>query len=335
MSQNNNKFYIFIFTIFSILLKINCELQLPYFYSFESTGEFQVINIETNEAILNNTLSIDLQVYLVYGSTISTISNKPIFNLFVSEIQSRVFYTIDYDSDSNQFSNKSEELKLPNSLGFEYDTSAFFYNPVTNTFILPCHIDGTPQTVLSFIEWDFKNSKINTFKNPEKFKYMTLPVSAYNPYTDELFTFLSDPNNVPYVQVNMNNSFSVDNVKIYEFSKKSATLPNIANIFINTQGGLIGTGYIKETSELFVCEIDFKTLSCSIEFTTLISSFDNNFSVIYPSSDLAYLIILVGNGFNCDTIEINYLNLFTYKVDYTFKINNFFQKPQNSPVIYF
>ncbi|EAL61328.1 hypothetical protein DDB_G0292236 [Dictyostelium discoideum AX4] len=330
------KFYLLILTVFSILLtKINCELQLPYFYSFESTGNFQVINVETNEAVLNSTLSIDLQVLLVYGSTISTVSNKPIFNLFVSEINSRVFYTIDYDSDSNQFSNKSVQLTLPTTLGFEYDPSTFFYNPVTNSFILPCHIDGLTQNVLSFIEWDFKNSKINTYKNVESFKYMTLPISAYNPYTDELFTFLTGPNNAPYVQINMNNSFSVDNVKVIKFPSKSATLPNIGNIFINTQGGLVGTGYIEGTSELFVCEIDFKTLSCSIEYTTLISSFDNNFSVIYPSSDLSYLIILVGNGFNCDTIEINYLNLFTYKVDYTFKINNFFKNPQDSPVLFF
>ncbi|KAN0016157.1 hypothetical protein ACTFIU_006116 [Dictyostelium citrinum] len=335
INNNNNKFYLLILTIFSLLLKTNCELQLPYFYSFESTGVFQVINIETNEAILNNTLSIDLQVNLVYGSQISSVSNKPIFNLFVSDISGRIFYTIDYDSGLDQFSNKSVELKLPNNLSFEYDDSAFNYISNTGLFILTCHIDGTPQTVLSFIEWDFKNSKINIYKNPEKFKYMSLPVSAYNPFTNELFTFFTDSSDIPYVQINMNNSLSVENEKIYKFSHPSATLPNIGNIFINTQGGLVGTGYIDGTSELFVCEIDLDTLSCSIEFTASILSFDNNFSVIYRSSDLAYLIILVGNGFNCDTIEFNYLNLFTYKVDYTFKTNNFFKAPQNHPVLYF
>ncbi|KAN0052840.1 hypothetical protein ACTA71_006947 [Dictyostelium dimigraforme] len=338
MKQNYTTIYLIILllTILTFISKINCEqLQLPYFYSFKSTGVFEVVNIETNESILNQTLSINLQVNLIYGSQISSVSNKPIFNLFVSDPSGRIYYTIDYDSGLNEFSNKSTELKLSDKVGFEFDDSAFKYISDTGSFILSCHIDGTPQTILSIIEWDFKNLKINYFKNQEKFQYSSLPVTAYNSYSGELYTFFTDTNNIPYIQVNMNNSYSSNDVKVYKFPNNSVTLPVISNIFINPQGDVVGTGYISETTELFVCQVNLETLSCSIEYTTPIISFDNNFSVIYSSSNSAYLIILVGNGFNCDTIEFNYLNLFTYKVDYTFKTNNFFKLPQNPPSIYF
>ncbi|KAK5583759.1 hypothetical protein RB653_005358 [Dictyostelium firmibasis] len=335
MIKNNNIFLLLILTILSILSKINCELQLPYFYSFKSTGVFETVNIETNQVVLNKKFSLDFQINLIYGETISSETNQPIFKLFVQDPSGRIFYTIQYDSGLNQFNNKSAELKLSDKASFEYDPTSFNYIQGSELFILTVHMDGTPQSVLSFIEWDFTNSKINYYQNTEKVLYKTLPVTTINPLTKEVFTYFTGQQNVPYIQVNENNTLSGNDIKVYKFLSNSTILTNIDNIFVNLEGDLIGVGYQQEGEGLFVCLFNLDSLECTSVYNTQVISFDNNFSVYYISPDSSYLIILIGDGFNCDTIEFNYLNLLTFKVDYSFKTNNFYKPPQNYPSIYF
>ncbi|KAN0052839.1 hypothetical protein ACTA71_006946 [Dictyostelium dimigraforme] len=331
MLCNNKSFLVLINIILLCISSIKCELQLPYYYSFGTTGHFQVINIETNEIVNNVVLETNSTVDLIYGKTISSVSNQPIFKLFVQNPTGKSFSTINYDSGLNQFSNQSDQLVILQEILFIY-TSPYNYIEDQELFIISAHMNNNPLSDFSFIEWDFKNTKIEFLKCQENFQYMTLPMTTYDNFSKQLYTVFTDVYNQLRIQINKNYTLGGNDFQVYTFSN-SSSLSNVDELIVTPNGDIIGIGF--EGPELFICIFDFNALTCSNVFTTSIISFTNNFSIYYKTQDSTYLVILIGDGDNCDTIEYNYLNLITFKVDYTFKTDNFFKSPQYPPNIYF
>ncbi|KAK5583859.1 hypothetical protein RB653_005462 [Dictyostelium firmibasis] len=326
--------------------------QSQYIYTFTNDNTFMIIDINTGELVLNNTLPLiqsgkknfPLNVNYITSLIDQTFTT---FSSYQPMIGGATFFiTINYEFQTNQFSTISKPVLDVDLTNSDPDQK---YIQIGNNFYIPTvdYASGLPDLTIS--NWDFDTRTLNLIQIELADYNSSIAVfSSLDSINNKMYLFYygNDENPMPYltsIKTPIVNGVATD-VETYKipksnlpYSKYGGELFVVSGIVYYISNGESGVYSIHqfnlETSDVTTL-ISFNTTGISLEFTPYFFSSDYNYLIImdggndYNNSQVIYKFIDLQNDFNIVyTFQSpNFFNYLSFYSDSLFYFNGSFSK---------